>query len=118
MTNENHSPQEILKEHYEIAHSKSHKEFLSYLPQGLSLYLRMILENAETQKGVLGVTLTSIVYKIFRPQQDIRYHQDQMQNGYSGRSFDTKIVTPFLQKTFPHYAMAESAWLTRSLEQL
>ncbi len=39
-----------------------------------------------------------------------------MPNGYSGRTLDTKIVTPFLKKNmFP--AMAESGWLTRSLEQ-
>ncbi len=39
-----------------------------------------------------------------------------MQNGYSGRSFDTKYVTPFLRKyEFP--SMSESGWLTRSLEQ-
>jgi DNA (cytosine-5)-methyltransferase 1 len=38
-----------------------------------------------------------------------------MANGYSGRSFDTVNITPFLKgKNFP--AMAESGWLTRSLE--
>jgi DNA (cytosine-5)-methyltransferase 1 len=40
-----------------------------------------------------------------------------MKGGYSGRTFDTKYVTPFLKSKFPHFAMAESAWLTRSLEQ-
>jgi DNA (cytosine-5)-methyltransferase 1 len=40
-----------------------------------------------------------------------------MKDGYSGRTFDTKYVTPFLKSKFPHFAMAESAWLTRSLEQ-
>ena len=40
-----------------------------------------------------------------------------MKGGYSGRTFDTKYVTPFLKQKFPHFAMAESAWLTRSLEQ-
>lgn len=40
-----------------------------------------------------------------------------MRSGYSGRTFDTKYVTPFLKSKFPHFAMAESAWLTRSLEQ-
>lgn len=39
-----------------------------------------------------------------------------MSGGYSGRGVDTKYVTPFMKKyQFP--AMAESGWLTRSLEQ-
>jgi DNA (cytosine-5)-methyltransferase 1 len=50
------------------------------------------------------------------PAQDIRNHQTSIENGYSGRTFDNKYITPFLKnKKFP--AMAESGWLTRSLEQ-
>jgi DNA (cytosine-5)-methyltransferase 1 len=79
--------------------------------------LHIILENAAHQKGVFGVVLTSIVYKIYRPEQDIRRHQEKMEHGYSGRTFDTKFITPFLRRNFPSFAMAESAWLTRSLEQ-
>lgn len=90
---------------------------LSELPEECVQELQVIVENAETLKGVLGVTLTSIVYKILQPLQDIRYHQEHMEGGYSGRTFDTKHVTPFLKVYFPHFAMAESAWLTRSLEQ-
>lgn len=40
-----------------------------------------------------------------------------MANGYSGRSFDTKYVTPFLKSKKFAGAMRESGWLTRSLEQ-
>ena len=48
--------------------------------------------------------------------QDIRYHQAQQENGFAGRSIDKDIVTPFMKSvSFP--AMAESGWLTRSLEQ-
>lgn len=60
--------------------------------------------------------MTSLVYKIHHPEQDIRYHQSNLDSGYSGRTFDTKYITPFLKsKKIPH--MAESGWLTRSLEQ-
>lgn len=41
-----------------------------------------------------------------------------MDKGYSGRSFDTKYITPFMKFKFPKIAMRESGWLTRSLEQL
>jgi DNA (cytosine-5)-methyltransferase 1 len=79
-------------------------------------YLNTILQYSESAKGVLTVFITSVVYKILNPDQDIRKHQDGISGGYSGRTFDTKYITPFLKKhQFP--AMAESGWLTRSLEQ-
>ena len=68
------------------------------------------------QKGVWTVLITLLFYKILNPKQDIRYHKVELENGFSGRSFDTKVVTPTLRKLgLP--AMAESGWLTRSLEQ-
>ena len=111
------TPIEIMESAYEYAKKKSLKTLLSGLPDEYIQDLRVIVENAETQKAVLGVTLTSRVYKIYQPKQDIRKHQEGMKDGYSGRTFDTKYATPFLKSTFPHFAMAESAWLTRSLEQ-
>ncbi|HHT9104609.1 MAG TPA: hypothetical protein ACFYD7_01900 [Candidatus Wujingus californicus] len=111
------TPIEIMESAYKNAKVKSIKAILSVLPNECVQKLKIIVENAETQKAVLGVTLTSIVYKVYEPSQDIRRHQESMENGYSGRTFDTKYVTPFLKRKFPHFAMAESAWLTRSLEQ-
>lgn len=111
------TPNELLETAYEAAKKRSLKTILSGLPDEYVDELRIIVENAETQKAVLGVTLTSLVYKVYQPEQDIRKHQEGMKGGYSGRTFDTKYVTPFLKSKFPHFAMAESVWLTRSLEQ-
>lgn len=111
------SPKEFLISFYEKVKKESLLQCLSNLPENYVANLRTIIDNAETLKAVLGVTLTSIVYKILNPDQDIRYHQENMKNGYSGRTFDTKYTTPFLKERFRHFAMAESAWLTRSLEQ-
>lgn len=111
------TPETILETAFQKATSKSVRALLSTLPDDCVQDLETIVANAETQKAVLGVSLTSIVYKIFKPSQDIRYHQESMEKGYSGRTFDTKYITPFLKRKFPHFAMAESAWLTRSLEQ-
>lgn len=78
--------------------------------------LDLILKNAENNKGVLAVTITSLVKKVLDPEQDIRLHQDKLMGGYSGRTLDANSITPFLkQNNFP--AMSESGWLTRSLEQ-
>lgn len=111
------TPSEIMESAYEQAEKKPLKILLSGMPNEQVADLRIIVANAETQKAVFGVTLTSLVYKVYDPKQDIRKHQEGMKGGYSGRTFDTKYVTPFLKKKFPHFAMAESAWLTRSLEQ-
>lgn len=78
--------------------------------------LRTIASYAESNKGVLTVLITCLVHKAINPSQDVRKHQHNMSGGYSGRSVDKNYVTPFMkEKQFP--AMAESGWLTRSLEQ-
>lgn len=88
----------------------------SSLPKSISNKLQEILDRSESAKAVLTVVITSLVYKLQNPEQDIRNHQTSIENGYSGRTFDSKYITPFLKSVkFP--AMAESGWLTRSLEQ-
>lgn len=78
--------------------------------------INIVVDLGEKQKGVLTVIITGLVYKYYHPEQDVRQHQSTLPNGYSGRTFDTKYITPFLRdNNFPH--MAESGWLTRSLEQ-
>lgn len=60
--------------------------------------------------------MTLFSHKIIDPEQDIRNHQSKIKGGFAGRVKDTHYVTPFLKSVgFP--AMAESGWLTRSLEQ-
>lgn len=79
-----------------------------------------ILDKIYQQKGVFTVLVTLLFYKKINPQQDIRLHQSTLtdgdKTGFSGRSFDTKYITPVLKsQNLP--SMAESGWLTRSLEQ-
>lgn len=87
----------------------------SNLPITIKENLDIILNNSEKRKGVITVLLTSLIYKSLFPEQDVRKHQSQLDGGYSGRTFDTKYITPFLKsKNFP--APSETGWLTRSLE--
>lgn len=80
-------------------------------------YIDTIGINIEKQKGVFTVLITLITHKILFPEQDIRYHQANLNNGlFSGRSIDTNYITPTL-KELGLTSMAESGWLTRSLEQ-
>ena len=102
----------LLKEFYEK--SEDHK-LVSNDPN-LVKYLDNIALNSYKQKGVYTVLITLLVQKTYDPKQDIRYHQSSMIGGFSGRSIDTKYITPTLrQLNLP--CMAESGWLTRSLEQ-
>ena len=78
--------------------------------------LNVVLQYSEQAKAVLTVLMTSLVYKALHPDQDIRKHQASISGGYSGRTFDSKHITPFMKAhKFP--SMAESGWLTRALEQ-
>lgn len=75
-----------------------------------------VLSRISSNKGVFTVLVTLALYKILHPTQDIRQHKIELPNGFSGRSFDTAYVTPTL-KELGLPSMAESGWLTRSLEQ-
>lgn len=70
----------------------------------------------NTQKGVFTVLTTLVTHKILFPKQDVRKHQSSMEGGFSGRTIDTNYITPTL-KELGLPSMAESGWLTRSLEQ-
>lgn len=111
---------EILHEIYKKALTTFNKGTFQQIFNQLDEYEKsnsqIIVDNFERGKGVLTVLITSLVHKLHNPDQDIRFHQENMDGGYSGRGVDTKYVTPFM-KTMGFPAMAESGWLTRSLEQ-
>jgi DNA (cytosine-5)-methyltransferase 1 len=88
----------------------------SSLPNDVQEDIKIISENCFKQKGVFTVVITLAIHKILYSEQDIRFHQSNMKNGFSGRSIDTKYITPTL-KELGLPSMAESGWLTRSLEQ-
>ena len=88
----------------------------SRLPQEVKDNITTIIGRSEANKGLYTVVMTLFAHKIFDPAQDIRKHQSQIPGGFAGRGKDFQYVTPFLKSVgFP--AMAETGWLTRSLEQ-
>ncbi|MDI6737334.1 MAG: DNA methyltransferase [Nanoarchaeota archaeon] len=91
--------------------------FLKGLNDKHVVSLKSITDNIESFKAVAAVLTTCLLKKIENPQQDIRLHKKVLTGGYSGRTLDTEYVTPFFKKRFRRYAMKESGWLTRSLEQ-
>ncbi len=78
--------------------------------------LQNILNTYENGKGRTGVLITSCVVKVVNPSQDVRYHQANLPNGYSGRVFDSVHTQPWLRKNGYRFASKETAWLTRTWE--
>lgn len=71
-----------------------------------------LIEKIDSNKSIVSALVTSLVKKILEPQQDVRLHRTDFENGYSARSLDTKITTPFFKNHFPKYANKESSFLT------
>lgn len=112
------SPKTFLDTLYEDAMTKvaSSDTPISDLKPKEKELLNIVLQYSEQAKAVLTVIFTSLTYKALYPKQDITRHQASITGGYSGRSFDTRNITPFMKAhKFP--SMAESGWLTRALEQ-
>ena len=108
---------EVLNRTYEQALRQTANNDLSTdLPDNIKEYVEFIVARSESNKGIVTVLITLLTHKIVEPTQDIRNHQAQLPCGFAGRTIDQANVTPFMkEKNFP--SMAESGWLTRSLEQ-
>lgn len=106
-------PKQKLVRVYDVSHNVSDIDNIT--EESLTL-LNLITKNIDSNKGVYTVLVTLMVYKLLNPKQDIRYFQSKMPNGFSARTIDTKFITPTL-KELGLASMAESGWLTRSLEQ-
>ena len=100
---------EIYKKSFDISD-------INNIPDNLVDFLKNITNNIDRNKGVYTVLITLMVYKLLHPEQDVRYFQNKMKGGFSGRTIDAKFITPTL-KELGLPSMAESGWLTRSLEQ-
>jgi len=125
MTGKNH--REILLEHFHKAVELKESDRLNnYLSENITpdckKYIDTVAEKSFNRKAVTTVLITLLVHKIKNPSQDVRYYQDKMTGGFSGRTIDTKFITPGLKsiiyknkpRIFPY--MVETGWLTRTLE--
>lgn len=80
--------------------------------------IKRIVSRVQAGQNIAALTvlITLFVKKIMSPEQDVRLHREGMTGGFSGRSLDTKYVTPFLLKNNFPYMQSGSGWLTRSFE--
>jgi len=116
---EQKSPTEFLTELYNDAMSivGSDDLIVSDLGPEEQELLNFVLQYSEQAKACLAVIFTSLTFKHFNPQQDIRNHQASITAGYAGRPYDQKNITPFLKSQRFPYMQSGSGWLTRSFEQ-
>ena len=89
----------------------------TFTPVTIDLALETIVKNIPSSKYIFSIVLTACVKKIVDPTQDIRLAQTSMVNGYSNRSLDQTIVTPFLKRF--NYTHCEASGLEsgRNLER-
>lgn len=107
----------ILQLLYDTALKEPQSHWTLELDPELTQHLESIVDLTDRQKAVLAVVTTLLLKKVSSPDQDIRLHQASMPGGFSGRSLDTKVVTPFLKRHDFPAMLSGSGWLTRSLEQ-
>lgn len=91
-----------------ILNSKKEKKY----PTIISSNVDILISKIDKNKSLLSALVTSLVKKIAEPKQDIRLHRTDFKGGYSARSLDTAVTSPFFKKYFPKYANKESSFLT------
>jgi DNA (cytosine-5)-methyltransferase 1 len=75
----------------------------------------VLVENIDKNKSLVSAMVTSLLKKIIDPAQDIRLHRTDFEGGYSARSLDTNVTTPFFKQHFPKYANKESGFLSMAI---
>jgi len=98
----------ILEKAYQTATKSNYDNIDGNIKQDVDL----LIEKIDSNKSILAALVTSLMKKIVDPKQDVRLHRTDFKGGYSARSLDTKITTPFFKKYFPKYANKESSFLT------
>lgn len=107
----------ILEEVYKEAQIIFKKNRLDNVDATLKKDIDLLIDKIEGNKSLVSALATSLLKKIIDPKQDIRLPRADFENGYSGRSLDTRITSPFFKKYFPKYANKETSFLTLSTRE-
>jgi DNA (cytosine-5)-methyltransferase 1 len=103
---------EILEQLYAKVVSLQNQKTQPQYSVMLTECIDVLIEKIDKNKSLFSAMITSFVKKITTPQQDIRYHRKDFEQGYSARTLDTNVVSPFFKKYFPKYSNKESGFLT------
>jgi len=92
----------------EIIAQKQKMEFEDVIVETVDI----LIDKIDSNKSLLSALVTSLVKKVINPEQDVRLHRVDFENGYSAHSLDTSVTAPFFKQHFPKYANKESSFLT------
>jgi DNA (cytosine-5)-methyltransferase 1 len=104
--------EDVLEEVYKEAQIIFKENRLDNIGATLKKDIDLLIDKIGSNKSIVSALATSLLKKIIDPKQDIRLHRTDFENGYSARTLDTKITSPFFKKYFPKYANKESSFLT------
>jgi len=104
--------EDVLEEIYKEAQIIFKENRLDNIDATLKKDIDLLIDKIGSNKSIVSALATSLLKKIIDPKQDIRLHRTDFENGYSARTLDTKITSPFFKKYFPKYANKESSFLT------
>jgi DNA (cytosine-5)-methyltransferase 1 len=88
--------------------SKKRKKYSEIIMSNIDV----LVDSIDKNKSLVSALVTSLLKKTTNPTQDIRLHRTDFEGGYSARSLDTDITTPFFKQYFPKYANKESGFLS------
>ncbi|MCS7077002.1 MAG: DNA methyltransferase [Bacteroidia bacterium] len=98
----------VLIEAYEVAKNLD----FNTIPDIVKRDIDILVDKIDKNKSIICAVVTSLLKKIENPNQDVRLHRTDFENGYSARTLDTQVTIPFFKEYFPRYANKESAFLT------
>jgi len=100
--------EDLLNKAIENINRKKYKKYSGIIVSNIDV----LVDSIDRNKSLISALVTSLMKKITDPTQDIRLHRTDFEGGYSARSLDTEITTPFFKKHFPKYANKESGFLS------
>lgn len=103
---------EVLEKIYKKAYLMKNDSKKIKLTSPQKLNVDILLTHIDSNKSFFSALVTSLFKKIINPQQDIRLHKVEFQGGYSARSLDHNVTTPFLNKYFPKYGNRDTGLLS------
>jgi DNA (cytosine-5)-methyltransferase 1 len=98
----------LLKKAVKNSSKKRQPPYSEFIVSNIDVVIAAIDKN----KSLVSALVTSLLKKITDPKQDIRLHRTDFESGYSARSLDTEVTTPFFKHHFPKYANKESGFLS------
>ena len=106
------NPKDILKKAFQDAVDLIESDKIEQTLDEIKIDVDYLIEKIGSNKSIVSALVTSLLKKIIEPTQDVRLHRVDFEGGYSARTLDTQLTSPFFKNHFPKYANKESSFLT------